>query len=1430
MKKYLLFFLFFLFALNLSAQVPLTIRAEWFDRGNVTRGGALYSDKYVCLCTGGQAQTFVEFDVDFPQAGVYEFSVLYTAGDSRPMLLTVDGKDLGMIVSSVNGSWQTSQAKWEKQRDLKISKAGKTVVRLSTKTIHIPHLCALKFTPLFTKTINWPVPRPIAQKEVDKENQWQPTPWSGGWYLEIARDRAQKKESGETFDNHFALETSLALVPKKNISFELFRIDPRHNYDAVQLNDELTYCSGMFDKQKKFFDPEIFYLDLKIEQIKNDSGTSNNAGAADTSFSNPPQLTQVTVSRKKFAELIRRTLDLIKYFREDLGDDNYLNAEEKQVKILQSDLKNFDALFASTPQTFNNHQIQKEAHLFVEKYMDLIRLYSQTALSNPLLDFDKLLFIKRHSRDLGLPYNYESNSILNKKAFDDTLMTLELPNGRKNQFPPKMKTLFKPAQPAFLGDIDLHFDAEKALVSTYGKENSFNVFELDLKGAASGKPADRLLKQLLPQEPEAEHYDACYLPDDSMIFTSSMCYTSVPCMQGTRRVTNTYRQNKDGSIRRLTFDQEHNWCPTLMPNGQVLYNRWEYTDVPHVPGRILFTMNPDGTLQRAFYGSNSLWPVSMMYARPIPGSTTKFAAIVTGHHGVPRMGELVLFDVEKGRTEELGAVQRICGAPKFVKSRTNKKYFSTLTGDNIVDESWPKFLHPYPLSEDFYLVAAQPNRYALWGIYLVDRFDNMILLAEDRNFACFEPIPWKKTDRPPMIMDRVDLTQKDATVYIQDLYNGQGLPGVPKGTVKKLRLYSYSYHYPENGGQNAIIGVDGPWDVRQVIGTVPVNPDGSALFTVPANTPIAIQPIDENGAALQQMRSWFTGMPGEFVSCIGCHEDQNSTSTVSSAAFRTNNNPAKITPWYGPMRGFSYEREVQPVLDYYCIACHDGQDHHWGVVPFDLRGGKIVSDYKTAFLTGRPHFGKFSTSYLNMHQYVRRMGLESDFHVFAPCEYSANTTELFQILKNDHYGLQLDAEAWDRIITWIDMNAPYYGTWSEYAGRDRIEKWDRLRQELLKKYANIDDVTESIRGQIYDPVRAGKLITTDHSIIPVNPFINARTKKILNEVASGKRAFPSGKELKDQLDANYKNLPIPAILEKPIAIGCESPKRYQWSRKAAKNKDRDLQIDQSAAVKKIPANREVQKIDLAPNVPLYLTKISQKESGLPKDLWFGTFEITNEQFELFDPSHDSRVESRLGLSHGIRGFYVNGPKLPVCRVSWHDAQSFCNWLSKKTGKKFRLPTEKEWTSACLSGAKTPFAFGDWGADFSKDANLADQMLIEFVIDLYYAERRPMNASYYDDWIPKDRRFCDDGFLSERPGIYRPNRWGLFDMHGNVAEWTACAVLPGTGIPSLDSEDQQYLVLGGSWHDRPYRAAAGFKTSYRSWQRVFDTGIRVICEE
>ena len=211
----------------------------------------------------------------------------------------------------------------------------------------------------------------------------------------------------------------------------------------------------------------------------------------------------------------------------------------------------------------------------------------------------------------------------------------------------------------------------------------------------------------------------------------------------------------------------------------------------------------------------------------------------------------------------------------------------------------------------------------------MDVFDNLVLIKETPGDALLEPLPLRRTTRPPVIPDRVDPASREATMYLTDIYAGRGLEGVPRGTVKRLRIYEQHYAYPHMGG-HIHIGVDGPWDVHRILGTVPVETDGSAGFKVPANTPLAVQPLDEQGQAVQLMRSWFTAMPGEIGSCMGCHESQNApppTQPTGPAA-----QPSAIAPWYGPPRGFSFVREVQPVLDKYCVGCHDGHQTPPGTV------------------------------------------------------------------------------------------------------------------------------------------------------------------------------------------------------------------------------------------------------------------------------------------------------------------------------------------------------------------------------------------------------------------------------------------------------------------------------------------------------------------
>ena len=189
------------------------------------------------------------------------------------------------------------------------------------------------------------------------------------------------------------------------------------------------------------------------------------------------------------------------------------------------------------------------------------------------------------------------------------------------------------------------------------------------------------------------------------------------------------------------------------------------------------------------------------------------------------------------------------------------------------------------------------------------------------------------------------------------------------------------------------------------------------------------------------------------------------------------------------------------------------------------------------------------------------------------------------------------------------------------------------------------------------------------------------------------------------------------------------------------------------------------------------------------------------------------------------GHYValNEPQQPVCRVSWHEAVAFCDWLSQKTGKKFTLPNEAQWEWACRAGTDTAWSFGERAADFPVFANLADSKLLDLGRQAALEKVQPFFAVE-----PAD----DQQVVSAPVGSYRPNAWGLYDMHGNVAEWTANADLPypfQADDPRHAAADTRKITRGGSWRDLASLSRSGCRTSYQPWQRVFNVGFRVLCE-
>jgi len=913
---------------------------------------------------------------------------------------------------------------------------------------------------------------------------------------------------------------------------------------------------------------------------------------------------------------------------------------------------------------------------------ELVAFRREALLANPLLDFDKLMLIKRRGH-LGMPQNWQGNCVM-RGRFDNEIAVLSpvRPDG-------KLTTLYRPEHPVFVGDVDLHWDAGKMLFSMRStKNNRYEIFEI----GADGKN----LRQVTRSLPDVDNYDACYLPNEKIIYGSTACFQGIPCVGGGNQVANLYVMNPDGTgVRQLCFDQDHNWNPSVTPQGRVIFARWEYSDTPHYFTRVVMAMNPDGTNQRAIYGSNSYWPNSTFFPRSIPGHPSRFVGVISGHHGVPRMGELILFDPHKGQFEADGVVQRIPGYGKKVEP---------IIRDQLVNNSWPRFLHPYPLSGKYVLTACQLNRQSPWGVYLVDIFDNMLPICVEPGVHTLEPVPLRKTKRPPVIPERVDLTRKDAIVYLSNVYVGGGLRGVPRGTIKKLRLFAFDYGY-HGLANHTYIGIEGPWDVHRILGTVDVMPDGSAAFHVPANTPIAVQPLDDDGAAMQLMRSWFVAMPGENLSCVGCHENANEASPpgVLMASRRP---PQKIQPWFGPARGFSFDREVQQrVLDKYCVGCHNDKPY---------KGRKLVD-------LRQDNQRSFSRAYRELQKHVRRPGPESDYHMFPPAEYHPSTSPLIQMLRKGHNNVKLDAEAYERLYAWIDLNVPYYGTWGEFRQIPRGQR--ERRRELRELYAGISD---------------------DYEVVPKLP--GPPTRAI-----------------------------VPEPLDPPRIVKVSCP-GWPFDDSAAKSRqgtDRKRTVTVTTDDKKtlriemvrIPAGEFVMgdAAGATDEQPPCRVKID-------KPFWVATKIITNGQFSLFDPKHDSGYLDRRGKDHSNRGTPLNRPEQPVIRISWERAAAFCQWLSKKTGKRFALPTEAQWEFACRAGAAADHggAGGVWGAG-----------------------------------VP-----------------------------GALAEWTRTTYRPYPYVATDGRDDGQRkgrkVVRGAKGLKVPAARRDTYRLSYPWWQGVWNVGFRVVC--
>ncbi|MCY2991677.1 MAG: SUMF1/EgtB/PvdO family nonheme iron enzyme [Planctomycetota bacterium] len=1029
----------------------------------------------------------------------------------------------------------------------------------------------------------------------------------------------------------------------------------------------------------------------------------------------------------------------------------------------------------------------------VEKLLAGIRA---ALLANPLLDADKLLVVRRRFGGAGarhvtgadagfVPANYLNQTAMSRGNWDNEIAIV---SGLRSQ--PRIDRLYKPSGGQILRDMRLDFPADRMSFSSIDANGRWAIYEIRSDGSS--------LKQLTPTDyPDLDFFDACYLPDGRIVLCSTGNYFGLPCLDGNGQIASLYLLDPaTKALRQLTFDQDSDNDPTVLNDGRVLFQRWEYSDIPHYFSRRRFGMNPDGTGQVALYGSNSWFPTAFRFAKPVPDHPTRLVGIISGHHDFGDCGRMAILDPGLAGTypfryrptskewgvegepiavtpdvlpaEQTGFLQLIPGRGKTVAGTV----CDAIIGHLYRKERPALTTHPYPLSSKYFLVSMKPTPQSLWGIYLVDVFDNATLVVEIEEAALFEPQLLLARPRPPVIPDRVKPGCRTAEVHIADIYSGPGLPGVPRGTVKSLRVFSYHFGYNAKAGF-PLVGTQAGWDMKRVLGTASVEPDGSAYFQIPANTPISIQPLDGEGRAVQLMRSWFVGMPGEQISCVGCHEDRRATlPTKRSLAHRRR--PQPLEPWYGSPRPFAFAHEVFPVLEQYCIGCHDKPP--------------------TVGPRSNPCFKDPDTAYNTLHPYVHRPGVESDMALLTPMEYHASTSVLIQMLEKGHHGVKLTGmsrEARERLTCWIDLNVPRAGNWNP----PRFQNFDQRQRrcELAKTLANNDDDPEA-------------------------------------EYQAAAEAFKQRTPIPFNAPPPENPVPSDGLKATGFPLTVAEASRLQQAHSAGAQQVIDLAAGVKLTLAWIPPGEFVMgRLEGAPDErPRCVVRVSQP-------FWMAVTEVTNGQYALFDPQHDTRYIDMHSLDRVVPGYIANHPDQPVARVSWSEAVRFCEWMSRKTGLKVTLPTEAQWEWAARAGSESQFFYGTLETDFGRFANLADQALRWYSMGYdgpsALQRRHPyppeMNFPLHDE------RFRDMWFVVDYVGQTEANAWGLKDMVGNVSEWTRSSYRP---YPYRDDDGrndgaspERKVARGGSWADRPADAGSAVRRVYQPWQSVYDVGFRVIVE-
>jgi len=766
-----------------------------------------------------------------------------------------------------------------------------------------------------------------------------------------------------------------------------------------------------------------------------------------------PEALRLPSDRDPLDIVLRRTAALLAHLAAGAGEaDGELAACARELSALRDaavrvDPKRADARYA----------------LFAAACMQRRRI----AFHNPLLDFDRLLFIKRHRSTFNhmCDQYYGINAVAGGGLYvlanpfgpgaevRDVLADAAVANGRL-----KGKLL---AGGSFLSP-DVSWDGRRvafAYVECTGDRKhvwhtetdqrgywtigrSYHVFTVDVD-PATGRAKGGSLAQLT--DGTWNDFDPVWLPNGRLGFISERRGGYLRC----GRTCPTYTLHDmadDGSdIRRLSPHETNEWHPSMTHGGLIIYTRWDYVDRHGCTAHLPWVTTLDGRDSRAVHGNfapRRSRPDMEVDIRAIPNSN-RLVATAAPHHG-QAFGSLVLVDPDIEDDDGMAPVLRITPDVGFPESQGGKQAYGS----------------PWPLSEDFHLCVYDPTvargdarhgrqgaqdweRFR-YGIYVVDAFGNRVLVYRDPEIACLNPMPLRPRTKPPVMPQFVQdgpflptpakvengtaRRPADATVAVMDVYHA--LKGWPEGTkISALRVFQIVPMSVPSGGPPHEMGLrlptagDSVNPGRYVLGTVPVQPDGSASFRVPANVELFFQALDENGLAVQSMRSSTYAKPGETLFCHGCHDRRHvAPAPPKNVPLALRTPPRTLKPDVEGSNPFSYPRLVQPVLDKRCVPCHTKNAPKAPDLTAKIAGSGRRRWYASYESLAKEHgFWRYGHAYRT-----------------TPGNFGAHVSKLYQMLQKGHHKVKLTDEERHRIALWLDCSSLFYGVFEKTGGEAQL--------------------------------------------------------------------------------------------------------------------------------------------------------------------------------------------------------------------------------------------------------------------------------------------------------------------------------------------------------------------------------------------------------